>query len=311
MHLSGIGRHPDQMEVVAVCDPDSQMAQKRAEAHGIGKTYDEMEDLIRHAALDVAVVCTPTPVRREVILPLIEAKIPVFCEKPFTETYAEAREIEQVAREAGVPVAINQNFRRHFAFSIAREIIASGRLGRPLHLMQVSAHVRRDKGWRLSRKRYVMSVMSIHWFDGYRYLLQDEPEEVYCQSINSPATEGGEDTAVSIILRFRRGTLVTLSESFSSFAELECCGLDCELGGLRLGYGGLTETGSDGRMIEHKNPFDKPEATYWLLNDLLEAAENGREPETSAADNLKSMRILEAAYRSAEKNRPVRIAEIA
>ena len=49
-----------------------------------------------------------------------------------------------------------------------------------------------------------------------------------------------------------------------------------------------------------QNPMDKADATYHLLDDLLDAVENGRDPETSAADNLKSMRLLEAAYRSLE-----------
>jgi len=310
MHLDCIDRHPERMKVVALCDLDKEMLEHRAAEYGIEAKYTDLDDMVANAGLNVAVVCAPTHIRKQVLLPLIKAKIPVFCEKPFAETYAEAKEIEQAAREARVPVAINQNFRRHFSFSVARELIASGRLGEPLHLMQVSACLRHDKGWRLDRKRYVMSVMSIHWFDGYRYLLQDEPESVYCTSVNSPAIEGGKDTAVSVLLRFSKGVIVSFSESFSSFTKSNVCCLDCEAGGLRMGFEMLTEIRSDGQEIQHNNPYDKPEATYWLLNNLMEAVENRREPETSATDNLKSMRILEAAYCSIEENRPVALEEI-
>ncbi len=310
LHLDSIGRHTDSMKVVALCDPDREVVEKRAAEYGIEHTYGALEDMIEQESLNVAIVCTPTPIRKKVMLPLIEAGIPIFCEKPFAETYAEAKQIEQAAREAGIAVAVNQNFRRHFAFSIARPIIESGRLGRPLHLMQTTVYRRRDKGWRLDRKRYVLAVMSIHWFDGYRYLLGDEPEQVYCQSVNSPVTSGGEDTAVSVILRFRNGAVVTLSESFSSFSDLASCSLDCENGGLQLGFDCMTEVRAGGQTIEHKNPYDISEASYWLLNDLTEAAANGHEPETSATDNLKSIRIMEAAYLSAEENRPVSMEEI-
>ncbi len=310
LHLDGIARHPDRTQVVALCDPDEATAKARAADYGVSSTYFDLGRMIAEAGLDVAIVCTPTHVRKAVIWPLLDAGIPVFCEKPFAETYSEAAEIAQKAQETGVPVAVNQNFRRHFAFHVARDLLDQGHLGRPLHLVQVANRLRRDRGWRLERRRYVMAVMSIHWFDGYRYLLGEEPERVYCQGVNSPATDGGEDTAVSVTLTFPSGTVVSLSESFSSFARHEHCCLDCEAGALAMDYGSLQEIRASGDVLTHDNPYDKPEATYYLLNDLMQAAASGRAPETGAADNLNTMRILEAAYRSLQENRPVAVATV-
>ena len=310
MHLDGIKRHNDQVKVVALCDPDETALKTRAAERGLEQTYTDLGQMIARADLDAVVVCTPTNVRKAVLFPLIEAGIPALCEKPFAETYGEAAEIEKKARKAGVPVAINQNFRRHFSFLLARDVLDKGHLGRPLHLAHNVMTLRRDKGWRLDRKRYVMTVMSIHWFDGYRYMLRDEAESVYCRAVNSPATPGGEDTAVSVVIQFRGGAVASLSESFSSFTRHNCCILDCEKGGLQLEYQKLTETPESGEKIERPNPFDKLEATYWLLEDLLTAAKEGREPETSVSDNLNTLRIMEAAYRSLSENRVVRTEEI-
>jgi len=310
MHLEGIKRHPERVKPVAICDPDTEAACSVASDYGIKNTYRDMEEAIGVSEIDVAVVCTPTHVRNEVILPLLETGIPVFCEKPFAETYSEAKELAETARQKNVPVAINQNFRRFFSFALARDIIRQKNLGQPLHLIQSSAVLRRDIGWRLTRKRYVMAVMSIHWFDGYRFMLDDEPEEVYCRSIDSPATDGGKDTAMSVILRFSKGTVAALSESFSSYTGLHCCSLDFESGGLEIGYDALTEIHADGTRKAHSNKLDKPEASYRLLDNLINSAEKGIEPETSAFDNLKSMRIMEAAYRSAECKSPVKVEDI-
>lgn len=310
LHLEGIARHPDRLHVAALCDPDNACLQRRATEYSVPETYNDLAAMITGTHLDAVIVCTPTHIRKAILLPLIEAKIPVFCEKPFAETYAEAGEIEQRARQAGVPVAVNQNFRRHFTFDTARAILDRNTLGKPLHLVQCHANMRHDQGWRLARTRYVMSVMSVHWFDGYRYMLRDEPTTVFCHGVNSPATAGGEDTAISVVLTFSRGGVVSLSESFSSFAGKSMCTLDCEAGALSMDYGMLTEIRSDGEEIEHRNPFDKPEATCYLLDDLLKAVAEGRSPETSAADNLKSMRILEAAYRSMAERRAVDPEEI-
>jgi predicted dehydrogenase len=243
-------------------------------------------------------------------MPMIEKGIPVLCEKPFAETFREAATVEAAARKAGVKVAVNQNFRRHFTFSLAKEILENGVLGRPLHLLQSSMMLRRDIGWRLDRRRYVMAVMTIHWFDGYRYLFGMEPATVYCRALNSPATAGGPDTAFSVTLGFPEDVVVSLSESFSSYSAKNMCTLDCERGGLEMGYEKLVEIRDDGSRVEHTNPYDKAEATWYVLDDLLTSVEEDREPETSAADNLGSMRILEAAYRSSEECRVVGPEEI-
>ena len=273
LHLEGIGRHPDRVRAVAVCDPNIEALRQRAAEHGIEQTYPTVEAMIADAGIDAAIVCTPTHIRSEVALPLVEAGIPVLCEKPFAETYAEAALIERAAREHRVPVAVNQNFRRHFTFTLARELLDRGELGRPLHLTQIAGHLRRDKVWRLDRRRYVMAVMSIHWLDGYRVLFGQEPEAVYCRAVNSPATPGGDDTAVSVILQFPDGAMASLCESFSSFTRISACGVDCERGGLRLGYQSLEELREGAEPVEHPNPFDKAEATWFLLDDLLRAAD--------------------------------------
>jgi len=310
LHLDGIARHPDRVRVAALCDVNLDAARARAAECGGPAVFDNPARMLAAEPLDAAIVCTPTHVRREVLAVLIQARVPTLVEKPFAETYAEAADIERTARAAGVPVAVNQNFRRHFAFDLARQVLARGELGRPLQLVQTQGYFRTDVGWRLDRRRYVMSVMSIHWFDGYRFMLGDEPVSVYARSVNSPATPGGDDTGVCVLIEFKGGTIASLSESFASFAKPDVCGLDCEAGGLVLGYKKLIEIRPNGQRIEHANPMDKADATYWLLDDLLTAAADGRPPDTAAADNLKSMRMLEAAYRSLELNRPVRIEEI-
>ena len=310
LHLEGLGRYPERATAVALCDPDEDTLGQRAAEWGIQSTYTDLERMLGQEGLDAAIVCTPTHVRSQVVLPLIEAGIPVFCEKPFAETYGEAAEIETAAREAGVPVAIDQNFRRHFSFHLARDILAGGELGQPMQLVQTVQTWRRDKGWRLDRGRYVMAIMSIHWFDGYRYMLQEEPVSVYCRGINSPATPGGDDTAISALLQFRKGGIACLSESLGSFERFHACSLDCAAGRLVLDYARLTKIVPGEEPVVVANTFDKTEATWYLLDDLLAAAGQGREPEASATDNLYSMRILEAAYRSLVEDRAVYLEEI-
>jgi predicted dehydrogenase len=245
-----------------------------------------------------------------VVLPLIEAGVPVFCEKPLSETFEQAKTIVHAAEAAGVPVAVNQNFRRCFAFHLAKEVLVSGELGRPLHWIQSAAGLRRDQGWRNTGDRYVMAIMTIHWLDGYRYLFGEEPTTAYCRGVDSPAVEGGPDTGVSLILEFPSGVVVNLSESFSSFGGVNRASLDCERGAMVLDYQALTVIDAEKNQRKITNPFGFNEGTVHLLLDLCDAAEQGRQPKTSVQDNLNSMRMLEAAYRSLESGQPVEVASV-
>ena len=155
-----------------------------------------------------------------------------------------------------------------------------------------------------------MAIMTIHWLDGYRYLFGEEPTRIYCRGVNSPAVEGGPDTGVSLVVEFPSGVVVNLSESFSSFGGVNRASLDCERGALVLDYQTLTVIDGDKNEREVVNPFGFNEAAaHWLL-DLCDAAEQGRQPETSVQDNLNTMRMLEAAYRSLETGQPVEVASV-
>jgi len=310
MHADGIARHPERLKLVAAVDPDERRLEEIGDKRGIARRYRALDEMLGDGDVDMAVVCTPTHVRSEVVLPLIEAGLPVFCEKPLGETYAEAKTIADAASAAGVPVAVDQNFRRCFAFHLAKEVLASDELGRPLHWIQSVTGLRCDRGWRTTRGRYVMAIMSIHWFDGLRWLFGEEPTTVYARSVNSPVCEGGPDTGVSLILEFPSGVVANVSESFSSFAGDARASLDCERGTLTLDYQTLTVTDAEQNRRDIANPFDFEEAAVALLLDLCDAAEQGRAPETSVQDNLNSMRILEAAYRSLETGRPVDVASV-
>jgi len=310
MHLEGIARHPDRLQVVAATDPDPQALAETADKYDIPRRYERLDQMLADGDVDVAVVCTPTHIRSDVVVPLLEAGIPVFCEKPLAETFAEAKVIAGASSRTGTPAAVDQNFRRCFTFAAAKEVLAAGEIGRPLHWIQSAVGLRRDRGWRLTRDRYVMAIMSIHWLDGYRYLFGEEPLIVYCRGVNSPAVEGKPDTGVSLILEFPSGVVVNLSESFSSFAGGSRATLDCEKGALALDYQTLTVIDADGGRREIANPFDFEGAAVHLLLDLCDAVETGRQPETAVADNLNSIRIMEAAYRSLASGKPVNIEDV-
>ena len=176
LHLEGYKGNPERIAVTAICDPNEEILNHRADKYGIPQRYTNLEAFIKESGVDVAVVCTPTSLRKQIVLPLLEAGIPLFVEKPFSDTLSDAVEITEKAKQLGIPVAVNQNFRRHYTFDIVKKIVAENRIGKVTMITFTNMFFRQDTGWRLDCERHALSVMGIHWFDGFRQVLGCEAE---------------------------------------------------------------------------------------------------------------------------------------
>jgi predicted dehydrogenase len=307
MHLAGYAKHPERVELAAACDILPGRAEAVCEKHGAGAAFASVKEALAGADWDVAVVCTPTPVREEVIRPLAEAGKHVFVEKPMADNIAEARRMADLCGRAGVKLAVNQTFRYHWGFDIARRAIAAGRIGRPLVVDQRDQIFRQDRGWRLACRRHVISVMGVHWLDGFRWLSGAEGTKVSARTHSSPAIEClGETDAVAQIA-FDNGMTVSYVQSFSCRGGRIETVIVGEEGVLTLERGVVLYRHDGGREPAERweNPLagdGKPETAFLLLNELLTAIEDDLVPPNGCVDNLKTISLLEAAYRSAGKD---------
>jgi predicted dehydrogenase len=309
LHFVGYKDHPDRVEVVALCDPNAETLQAKADKYGVPKRYTDMNDFIQDSGIDVAVVCTPSPIRKQVLFPLIEAGIPVFVEKPFSDSLAEAVEITEKAKRHGVPVSVNQNFRSHFPFELIRGIVASDLIGSVTSILFTNLFFRQDRGWRLDCERHALAVMGIHWFDGFRRILASEANSVVCQNRSSTAVDCLGETDATVQVVFENNTVATYIQSFSSAigrAEMIVIG---ESGTLVAGHSKveLYRPGDKDPAQAWENGISREIATYEGLNQLLVSLETGVEAENSAQDNLKTVTILDAAYVSAKEQRIVHL----
>ena len=188
--LAAFRKHADRVEVVATCDANPESAQSAASNFHIPAYYQTVTDLIQQADFDVASVTASTPVRQTVIQPLLEAGAHVLTDKPFAEKLDEARAIVACAGENGRRIAVGQGFRYLRGFDSAWQYLAGLSLGTPRHLTHALLATHQDRGWRTEHDRRVMAIMSIHWLDGYRWMLSDLPEAIYCQTSKSQLIHG-------------------------------------------------------------------------------------------------------------------------
>lgn len=136
----GCGRHattslypalrPAGLELVATCATRLDRAQATAAAFGAAAAYDKVPSLLDGAPIDAVLVSVPPAAYLDVVLPLLDAGLPVFCEKPGAATVEELARIEQRSTETGVPVMVGYMKRFARAYRVAAEFVARPEFGR-------------------------------------------------------------------------------------------------------------------------------------------------------------------------------------
>ena len=308
MHFEGYRAHPERARVVAACDPVPERRAWAEREYGVPRTFASIEDLVGYEGWDVAVVCTPSEVREPAVALLAGAGKHVLTEKPLAGNYAEAARLVAVCQDAGALLAVNQNFRDHYAFGIAAQLIADGEIGSVLGITQRDLMFRQDQGWRIRQPRHALSVMGVHWFDGFRQLVSCDATRVAARTFSSPAVDCAGETDAFVQIDF--GPVpVSYVQSFSSRYAATDTVVIGDRATLEFGYGTLTRHAPGGSK-EWTNPYagpGKPESAFRSLNRLLDALGTGPPPSNSGRDNLKTMALLEAAYQSAGQGRTVEL----
>jgi len=315
MHLDAYRAHADRIRLVAACDPIAEHVNGVCQRYDIEQGFSSLEEMIAQSQWEVAVVCTPTHIRTQVVNALAAAGKHIFVEKPFADSYTEAQQMVATCAQARVKLAINQNFRYHYPFELARELVQKGTIGKVVSIVQQDLMFRQDAGWRTRQQRHALAVMGVHWFDGFRRILDDEPASLTCETRSSTAIDCIGETDAVVTIHFQRGALVSYVESFSSAINHTETLILGEEGSLVLNYNETRLFDLKNRTAPRQrweNPYrgaKKPEATFIGINNLLTALEQGTEIPNNGEDNLKTIALLDGAYRAAEEQRTIAFQE--
>jgi len=108
-HARAIAAAPN-IEFVAICDIDEEVGQPAAEEFGVQYMPNTKEVYARDDIQAVG-ICVQTPVHYELAMEAIEAGRHLLTEKPMAASVAQAKEMRDAAREAGVRAAISYQVR--------------------------------------------------------------------------------------------------------------------------------------------------------------------------------------------------------
>jgi predicted dehydrogenase len=120
----------------ALCGRDRAATQAAAQRYGFGGVETDWRALLERDDVQLIDVCTPGDSHAEISIAALQAGKHVLCEKPLANTVAEAEAMAAAAARAqarGVRSMVGFNYRRVPALALARELIASGRVGEIRH----------------------------------------------------------------------------------------------------------------------------------------------------------------------------------
>jgi predicted dehydrogenase len=304
------------LEVAGIYDLDAERASTVATKHGIDTVYPSLEALLadeRVQVVDIAVVADAQP---DIVKAAIAAGKHVLCQKPFVRDLARGRELIAQADAAGVHLVVNQQLRSDEGIAVARAVLRAGWIGEPT-AMSFNVDIGTDWSawpWLVSSDRLEINFHSIHYLDSIRSILGD-PTTVFCAGGRRPGQIVKGETRTMSTLVFSNGAHAVLHVNHENLggdvrAEFR---LDGSEGSVR-GTLGLLYDYPRGRpdtveVFSSSLPTDGwlsyPVARRWLpdafigpMASLLRWIATGERSATAADDNLNTLALVDALYRS-------------
>jgi predicted dehydrogenase len=120
-------------ELQAVCGRNRDKVSNFAAQWGYKSVETDWKALVARPDIDLIDIATPNSSHAEIAIAAAAAGKMILCEKPLARNLAEARQMVEAVKRAGVANMVWYNYRRVPAVTFAKQIIDEGRLGRIFH----------------------------------------------------------------------------------------------------------------------------------------------------------------------------------
>lgn len=304
------------LEVVAIFDTDNAKAQDVAKRHGIPTVYKTLAELLSDANVEIVDIAVPADAQPEIFAQVAAVKKHILAQKPFATTVAVGEAMVKQAKDAGIIAAVNQQLRFEEGVAAAHKMVELGWIGT---VSNFSITVNLITPWELwpwakDLDRLEVMLHSIHYHDLIRWFLGDA-KTVFCAAGRTAGQfPKGETRTISTAL-YKNGVTSLVHANHvnrggDNYAEYR---IDGDKGSIR-GTLGLLYDYPNGRVdtLEVNSqvlPTDGwmpyPVTTRWFpdafigtMGSVMDAVSSGSPLRASVADNVGTLKMVEALYKS-------------
>ncbi|ACI52351.1 oxidoreductase domain protein [Gluconacetobacter diazotrophicus PA1 5] len=293
--------------ITSVYSTDAERGRRYAREFDIPDSTTDLDTLLQN--VDAVYISTTNDRHHAECLAAARAGRHVLCEKPLATRYQDAVEMVAACEAAGVVMATNHHLRNAATHRAIRDVVAGGRIGRPLaarivHGGALPAHLH---GWRLkdvSAGAGAILDLTVHDSDLLRFALDDEPRTAMTLAQNGGLAQPGIEDAAMSTIAFGSGLIAQIYESFTtpflrtSFEVHGTAGSVIAQDCMSQTPGGTvtlrTEAGEETLPLEQEDYYQRGVRAFHAA-----IAGQGR-PAATGADGLVSLAVALAARRSAE-----------
>lgn len=332
----GVGRiHVDaalsseKAELVAVCDIRRDRLDSVISEHSEVIGYESYDEMLKNPEIDIISICLPSAMHADFAVKAMEAGKHVLVEKPIDITVEAAMRIEEARVRTGMKAGNIYQNRNHAIMKPLKEALDAGRLGK-VFLGTFAVKWFRDQNyykgdtawhgtWAVDGGGSLIN-QAVHTLDLMQWLMGDpvsvtSTSEIYAHDIET------EDLTASIV-KFKSGATAT-------FVSSTCCypGLSTEV--QLYGTDGAVEIDADilktwklkdcderdeEDMLDRYGRGNRIACAYepgmkyghvTQIDDMIDAVLYDRDPQIMPLESVKTIRIIEAIYRSAKTGETV------
>ncbi len=313
VHAQAINSIRDKAKIKYVVDVFEDAA--KTLAHKIGASSCDVDTALNDSEIDAVIIASSTDTHADLLKRSAEAGKAIFCEKPLDLDLQRAIACASIIDSTGVPCSMGFNRRYDPQFGQLHQHINNGKIGQLETLIITSRDPEPPPCDYIGRSGGLFKDMTIHDFDMARWLLGENPIEIYASGSNlidpAIADAGDIDTAI-INLKTATGKLVVINNSrrtsYGYDQRIEAFGSKGMLQAVNQTESLLQFTGDAGTLTEKPVHFflERYADAYRLeLIDFLNSQNTTNNIRANHHDGVAALRLAEAAQQSYQTNQPV------
>ena len=320
----------DGLNLYAISTRDPERQKAAAQAHPEAKIFSSVEDLLADNSVDLVVLATPHDTHRDLAIQAMDAGKHVVTDKIMCMNVREAEEMIDARNRNGVMLSVFHNRRWDWDYLTVRKAIEDGLLGEP-YLFQVGImRYGAPRGWRGSKAQSggILYDWPAHFVDQALQLVPAKVASVCCDIKYRDTWDIDIGNYAKLLIRFSNdvlyeieiGNLAAVNRPrwyvVGDKGALIKYGLDPQEGPMREGNIDAAEENPAERaqvvtMVNGQREdsvLDSVRGTwksfYQNISDVLN---KGAELAVKPEEALETMRVYDAAMRSAETGEVVRL----
>ncbi len=306
-------------ELVAVMRTNAVKAEETARRHGAKRWYTDAESLVSDPDVNAVYIASPHSLHPKHVALVARAKKSVLCEKPLGVSTAQSQECVEVCRQHGVSLTVAYYRRFWDITQVMLKFLRDGAIG---DVVAARAQVTDlfaqtdERAWLHSRAETggdALANVGAHWVDLLRYLLGEVTDTMaYCSTqFSGGAVRTGDETDDTTITEMRMAdsalaSLIVTRRTPIVTNELDIFGTQGRLHASSL---------SDGRLVLYQ-PGHEAQVMQFprrgvmhseLMAELVPRLLRGEPSPLPGEEAVAAWRVMEAAYRSSDEGRRVRV----